>query len=137
MTTGLGQGTINMILGGDKWSPGRPGFQPMQARRRPKVDGAVPEWAGSDSKVRSILMAAFPRLLTDPRQWQRAALWLGVLYLHYRVGLSQREVAAERGLSIHSVRAIIRRAKNVAAGKWSGGNGLRGKRPRGRPRKEK
>jgi hypothetical protein len=137
MTTGLDQGTINGILGGDKWTPGRPGFQPVRARRRRKIDGPVPEWAGSNEEIQKLLETAFPRLRTDPRQKKRADRWALVIYYHYRVGWSQGDIAAHLGLPLHSVRAVIRRAKNVAAGKWANGEGLRGQRRRGRPPKEK
>lgn len=95
----------------------------------------VPEWTRDDKKVREVLLRAFPKLTTDTRQRTRAARWIRVIHLYFRMYMTRGQVAVELGESPKWVRDIVRNIRRVAAGRRSDGNGMLGVRPRGRPKK--
>jgi hypothetical protein len=127
--------SINQITGGDKWMPGRRGFGVTRNRFK-RRNAPVPEWAQTQEGILQVVQTAFPKAQTDQRQRKQFVNWHAVLYYFYIARYSQGHIAAQMNRTLHWVRAIIRSAKNVANGKWAGGNGLRGQRRRGRPRKE-
>jgi hypothetical protein len=107
------------------------GFQIGQLR---KYKRKTPPWVNRDSEIRKILLSAFPKLKTDPKQRTSAARWANVIHCYFRLSYTYVQTAEELNLKPKMVRNIVERVKRVAVGrradntKFKGGN-------RGRPRK--
>lgn len=98
----------------------------------------VPAWALDNEQVKRILLRSFPKLneKTDAgiRQCVKAARWIRVIQLYFRVGWTEAKVAAEMNLSQQTVHGIIRSIRRVRVGTSADGKRLLGSTPRGRPR---
>jgi hypothetical protein len=99
------------------------GYQPTKVE---EFDGEVPKWASDDSKLRDLLLRAFPRLHTDQKQKLGAARWLKVVTLHYRLRWTESQIAEEMELTISAFRSMVARMKRTATTK---------PQPRGRPKR--
>lgn len=93
----------------------------------------VPVWALNDAQLRKLLLMVFPKLATDPGQRRRAAKWVKVIHLYFRVGWTSGKIAAELNSTVRHVDNVIYRIRRVAYGMTTRGE-KRGVRPRGRPR---
>lgn len=100
------------------------GHQIKKVRGREKE---IPAWALSDEETRKIMLKAFPKLLTDPKQRKSAARWAAVVHLFYRMNMSKSGVAHELKIRRTNVNRIVQRLKDHASGK---------SKSRGRPKKE-
>ena len=107
------------------------GHQIMRVRESKKV---VPAWANDRRKIQRTILRAFPKMNTDPKERARAGRWARVVYLYYIANLSRRGVAVETGLSAAMVHDILTRVRRAATGQRCDNRGLRGVRPRGRPK---
>lgn len=87
----------------------------------------VPAWALDDKKVQSLLLRAFPKLKTDPRQTVRAGRWARVIYLCFRLNLTESEAARDMGLTHPMVSSIIRSMTRVSKGLRADTRGPRAK----------
>jgi hypothetical protein len=92
----------------------------------------TPEWASNDAEVRVILLRVFPKLATDWEQRKRAARWNQAIMLVYRMGLPYNHAAAEMGVTVDTVRSLLRNIRRAALNKRSDTNQPR-KGKRGRP----
>jgi hypothetical protein len=95
----------------------------------------TPVWTKTDTGIQQVLLRAFPKLIENPAQREKAARWARVIYLYYRMGYTFSQVAEE--MSIHSpsekrpyraIERLIERIKRVGEGKET----HRGKNKRGR-----
>jgi hypothetical protein len=94
----------------------------------------TPEWTGNDQTVRELLLTAFPKLHEDESQRERAAQWMQIINLYFRVGWAQSRIAQELDWTAAKVGSTIRNIKRVATGRQSNNAKERGVKPRGRPR---
>lgn len=104
-----------------------------QGRRGRKRTG-VPDWVEDETRVRAILLKAFPKLVTDAGQRARAGRWARVIDGYYREGAPAQDIADDLGISKQSVELILTRLRFHASG-----NTRRSRpagRPRGRPKKQ-
>lgn len=83
----------------------------------------VPKWALSDSSIRKVVLRAFPRMATDPRQRDAAARWAAVIHLYFRMGYTRSQIAEEIGSSTQKVHGVIRSILRVSKGLRADGNG--------------
>ncbi len=86
----------------------------------------VPEWALNDQKVRILILHLYPRLLVQRRAANRremqhgsalrkmAAITALVIYRAFRQCLSDKDIAAELGISRHAVSNRLDRLKREA-----------------------
>jgi hypothetical protein len=102
---------------------------PYEGRKR-----SVPEWVHDAAKIRELLIRAFPKMMTDARQRERAGRWARLIYLYFQANFSDSQVANEMGLTVGQVKKLLNSIRRVAAGKRANNGGKRGIRPRGRPR---
>ena len=107
------------------------GHQIITIRRTDRVD---PEWVKSDAEIRKILLRAFPKLDTDPKQRARAGRWARVIQLYFRRHYTHGQIAAELGIKYRNVNSLIDRIRRAAKGERANGTGKLGN-PRGRPKK--
>lgn len=96
-----------------------------QGRRGRKRTG-VPDWVEDETRVRAILLKAFPKLVTDAGQRARAGRWARVIDGYYREGAPAQDIADDLEVSKQVIEKIIHKIKVY------GRNQPR--RPRGRPR---
>src|ERR1035437_7974553 len=99
------------------------GHQIVSLRRRKR---SVPEWARNTEKIKAILITSFPKLKTDFKQRSRAARWGRIIYLYYRLGWTNRQVAEEMEMkpsNLHNMTISIHR---VANGMRANGTGILG-----------
>lgn len=109
------------------------GHQILKVRKGRKR--SVPGWAGDDTLFKNILMRAFPKLLTDKIQRERAGRWTRISYMYYKGNYTAQDISEEIGLSIEAVKFALVSMRRVAEGRWTNSKGKqRGLRPRGRPR---
>lgn len=116
--------------GNDPFMTGGHGIKKIRRQSRP-----VPEWTRDDKKVQEVLLRSFPKLATDEKQRKRAATWMRVIHLYYRMGTTYSQVAAEMQTDNGRVYNIIRRIQRVAKGRRADNTGMLGK-PKGRPRRK-
>lgn len=79
------------------------------------------EWAKSDEKVRKMLTHSFPHLSTNFKQRHRAGIWLRVIHLYFRMGLSYSTVAKEMRLRKKKVRDLLQSIHRAAEGRPASG----------------
>lgn len=60
----------------------------------------LPDWAKTDSGLRDVINAAFPKWRNNEVQRYRASRWARVLYLGYRVHWTLRQIANEMGMTL-------------------------------------
>jgi hypothetical protein len=96
----------------------------------------IPDWATNNAKLQTLLLTAFPKLETDPKQRQGAARWARVIHLYYRFGMPHNHVVAETGISHGTLTSLLRTIRRAANGRRGNNNQPRGARPNGRPKKE-
>lgn len=108
------------------------GFQIGQAKVYKRK---MPRWVNSDAEIRNILLSAFPKLKTDPKQRTAAARWVNVIHYYFRLRYTYIQTAEELALKPKAVRGIIESIKNVSEGRCAKkkNNKLRGGK-RGRPK---
>lgn len=108
------------------------GHQVLKPRSNDKKE--VPEWTRDDKKVREILLRSFPKLTTDYKQRVRAARWIRIIHLYFRMHMTRGQVAEEMGVEPGIIRDVVRSIRRVAANRRANGSGVLGVRPRGRPK---
>lgn len=74
------------------------------------------DWARSDKKVQELLFFVFPKLKENNEQRNRASRWARVIQLHYRLGLSYGDTAAEMGVKTSVVKSITQRMRRALKG---------------------
>jgi len=110
-------------------------WQPMQTEGRSthaKRMRRVPAWALDQERIKAILVAAFPRMETNPVQRRKAGRWARLIYLYYAVGLTRNKCAGELGISLSAVDSLLIRITRVVRGLSANG---RPRRKIGRPSK--
>ena len=82
-----------------------------------RIQRQIPEWAASDAALRKILLLCFPKLQKDLRVRKQAEKLLWIIYLAYRLCLSDREIGEDIGISqkavtqrLHRVRVRVEKA---------------------------
>lgn len=91
----------------------------MEAHQIMKVatkDRVVPEWALNDKAVQRILLLAFPKLKTCPRQHARAGIYVRIIHLYWRMKLPLPVVAKEMKLT-----EMLTKRKILAITRLAGG----------------
>lgn len=81
----------------------------------------VPAWTLSNNEVQTVLLRAFPKLLTSPKHKKSAGRWARVIYLYYRMKLPEQVVAREIKLSVKSFKSLLRNINRIARGLTSQG----------------
>ena len=97
----------------------------------------TPEWTQSNDEVRKLLLRAFPRLNEETpvgrAQRIKAARWLRVVHLYYRMGWTTGKVAEEMGLSLNTIKNTYKSICRVYKG-LTANNRKRIKSGAGRPK---
>lgn len=109
----------NKIDGND---PFITGCQIIAIRRFNRQD---PEWTKSDKEVQKVLLLAFPKLASSPKQRTQAGRWMRVIQLYFRKHFTHGEIAEELGMTYPAVISLIRSIKRVAAGQRADGSKVR------------
>lgn len=107
------------------------GFQVGAARtykRQPQM------WSNSQNEIKRILLTAFPRQATNPKQRERAGRWVRIIYLYYRLGYTSAQVAEELNMSKDNVRRMASNINRVRKGFKANNNKSRSERPAHRPK---
>ncbi len=112
-------------------SRNRGGHQIVRLRRRTRK---VPEWTRNDKQVRIVLLRAFPKLALPGKDRTRAARWMRVIHLYFRLQYTYSQVAEELTVTPGSVMSMTRSIQRVAQNRRANGTGQLGKK-RGRPKK--
>src|SRR5260370_24383330 len=86
----------------------------------------APAWVMDNVKIQRILLRAFPKLRTDPRQRHQAARWAQVVVLYFHLGYTAKQIGEEMDVPRSTVVGIIRRIRLVAKAWQSNGSGPRG-----------
>jgi hypothetical protein len=92
----------------------------------------VPRWVHNKAKIQKILLSAFPKLKTDPKQRTGAARWADVIHYYFRLRYTASQTSEELSLKLSTVNETVRSIKRVAKGRRADGKIRGGKR--GRPR---
>ena len=98
-------------------------YTPFTMKRIRRKQKEVPDWALSRAGVQKVLLTAFPKLHTSPRQRARAGRWALVIYLYFQSCYSYSEVAEEMREKPRTVECLIRSIKRVAGGRRADGRG--------------
>lgn len=106
------------------------GHQIVKPRQYKKT---IPAWANNNDEIRKIVIRSFPKWDSDDKQRTRAARWVRVIQLYFRMGYTYVQAAEEMGLFPKQIKDIICRVRRVSVGKRANGTGLLGGRP-GRPK---
>ena len=91
----------------------------------------IPKWAMSDTKVRSLLLNAFPKLATSDNQREAAGRWATVIHLYFRIGYTRGQIADELDTTTERVKGVIRSIYRVAEGRRANGTGAKTKKIKG------
>ena len=59
------------------------------------MEREIPDWVFNNQEVQRVVLTTFPKLATRPRQRAKAAQWVRLIYLYYRMGLPMQVVARE------------------------------------------
>jgi hypothetical protein len=110
------------------------GHQILKIRRSSR---SVPKWTKNDKSIQEVVLRAFPKMATDPKQRGRAGRWIRVIHLYYRMKMTKTQVAAELCISPDMIHDILVRIRRVQAGVRSDNRGKHGVVPRGRPKKSR
>jgi hypothetical protein len=82
----------------------------------------IPRWVNNNEEIRKILLSAFPKLATDPRQRVGAARWNNVIHYYFRLRYTYVQTAEELSLKPRTVNDIVCRMNRVAAGRPANGS---------------
>lgn len=113
-----------IIDSGDSFVGG--GHTIIKIRRRKRK---IPEWTRNDSAVKKVLLRSFPKLRVDIRDRTRAARWLRIIYLYFRLQYTHRQISEELELTPTNIKRIIisiRRAGNERKANSGAARSLRG-----------
>ena len=95
------------------------GFQIKNIRTGYKKD--VPDQLANNAGIQKLLLTAFPKLLINESQRQKAGRWAQVVKLHFQMGWSYTQVAEEMAVNPNVILMIIRGIKYTLDGKtWNG-----------------
>jgi len=100
------------------------GHQILKIRKRAKK---VPDWATDNMKTQKLLLTAFPKLKTDPKQRARAARWGSIIHMFYRMNDTYSGIGSELHMTAKAVETVLWRIRRHASGRIV--------RHRGRPKK--
>ena len=95
----------------------------------------VPVWALDDVKLREVLLKTFPKLQTDEKQRKRAGLWLQIIHLYWRVGMTRGQVAYQTKKTEEQIHDALVRIRRAVEGKRTDNTNVKGARKIGRPKK--
>lgn len=101
------------------------GHQIKKIRTREKD---TPPWATNNAEIRKLLLRAFPKLKTDPKQRKRAARWAAVIHLFYRVGMTKSQIATELKTKTPIINLVLQRARWTAKGYRADHSGIRSRK---------
>ena len=113
---------MTVIDGDDLFLFGGRGHQIQKIR---VLDRETPSWAMDNEAIRKMIDTVFPKWRKNSVQRKRAARWVGVIYLFYRVRLSRVLVAAEMRLPVETVKNILNRIRRTMQGTRSSNAGKR------------
>ena len=86
----------------------------------------APSWALDNTKVREIILRAFPKALESEAQRRKAGRWIRAIHLYYRVKLLRSVVMRELGIrDLNTWLSLIRSIRRVAEGRRADGKGKR------------
>ena len=74
----------------------------MQAHQITKVrskEREIPDWVFDNKEVQRVVLTSFPKLKVHALQKAKAARWVQLIYLYYRMGLPLQVVAKEMSVS--------------------------------------
>lgn len=91
----------------------------------------IPKWTTDNTKVRAVLLNAFPKLATVDNQRDAAARWATVIHLYFRMGYTRGQIAEELCTTTERVKNVIRSIYRVAAGRRANGTGNKVRRIKG------
>lgn len=94
----------------------------------------VPVWVDDDDKIRELLLLAFPKLKSDTKQKQAALIWVKIIHLYWRAGMTRRQVANAINRTEEQTHYLIRSISRVVKGQRADGTGPRTGKI-GRPKK--
>lgn len=76
----------------------------------------IPKWVFLKEEVQKVLLTAFPKLHTEPRQRKKAGRWAQVIDMYYIQGMTAEEVAEEINQSRIIVKRLIISISRVSKG---------------------
>ena len=80
----------------------------------PQSPRQTPLWARDKKTISRILLAAFPKLESDPKQRASAARWAVLIQLYFRTLMSRKQTAEQMSLSLETVKGLALRIKRLA-----------------------
>jgi hypothetical protein len=98
------------------------GFQIKNIRRQERE---VPPWASTNEGIRKVLLTAFPKLHFDKNHRKRAGRWAQVIQMHFLIGWTYTEVAAELNITLETIKSLIRSVNRASKGLRANGSGTR------------
>jgi hypothetical protein len=108
------------------------GHRLLKMRRHQR---SVPEWVRNENSIREMLLQIFPKLMTNDKQRQRAAVWARVIHLYFRLGYTESYIAGEMETTISRIRSLVRSVYRAQLGvALNSGKPRTG--PVGRPRRK-
>jgi hypothetical protein len=131
------QGLMKVLDGHDTFVTGHQIIKTAGATLHNQRVQNTPEWTRNDAEVRKLLLIAFPRLNEDStvgrKQRIRAARWLRVIHLYYRMGWTASKVSGELGVNVEIVKNTYKSICRVFKG-LTANNKKRVKSGAGRPK---
>lgn len=92
----------------------RSGHQIKKVRQRERQ---TPEWAMDDAKVRVLVNFSFPKWRESKAQRIRAARWVRIIHLYYRMKMSRPSVAKEIKITERHLTSILCGIGRIMRGK--------------------
>jgi hypothetical protein len=114
---------------------GNEGF--MSAHQIKKVrtlQREIPAWTLNDKEVQKVILRSFPDFKKNRIHAARAARWVRIIHLYYRMQLPNSHVAKDMGITINVLKMALKGMRRVARGQRTDNIGPLGVRPRGRPK---
>lgn len=107
------------VDGDDPFFEGHRIIKPRRGNRK------CPEWAADNTKLRKVLLLAFPKLETNAKQRAKAGRWARIIQLYFRSQMTNGQVAHELKMSIAHIDTVLRAIRRAAAGLRANGSGKR------------
>ncbi|VVB52924.1 Uncharacterised protein [uncultured archaeon] len=103
------------VDGSDNFVIGSRVMKTAGATRHAERMRTVPVWALDDEKIKAYVQHRFPNMSSDKDQQQLAARTVRAIYLYYRSGLTEGQVAHELGTSVSAARQLLYRIRKGMA----------------------
>ena len=111
-TKGIYRGLRQVLDGSDPFMTH--GHQIKSVR---KIKKNIPEWINDNKFIQKLLLKSFPKLTTDEKQRSRAARWVRIIHIYFKLNMASSQIAEELEITLKSAENIVYGIRKLVAGK--------------------